>query len=146
MATTYLSPHFSLEELTASQVASRRGLDNTPAPEVLEHLKSTALRMEAVRDLLGHPVLVSSGYRSAAVNAAVGGVANSAHVQGWAVDFICPAFGDPFHICKAIDASRLEFDQVIEELGRWVHLSFAPSMRRECLTKVAEGYAKGIAA
>jgi hypothetical protein len=143
--TTYLSPDFSLEELTTSQTASRRGLDNTPPSEVLEHLKNTALRMEAVRDLLGHPVLVSSGYRSPAVNAAVGGVANSAHCQGWAVDFICPAFGDPFAICQAVAASRIEFDQCIQE-GTWVHISFAPSMRRQCLTKVGDGYQAGIAA
>lgn len=144
--TAFLSPNFSLEELTCSQTASRRGLDNTPPPEVLEHLKGTALRMEAVRDVLGDgPIVVSSGYRSPAVNAAVGGVANSAHCQGWAVDFICPAFGDPFAICKAVAASLIEFDQVIQE-GTWVHISFAPSMRRQCLAKVGDGYQPGIAA
>jgi hypothetical protein len=142
---TPLSPNFTLEELTLSQTASRLGLDNTPPPEVLEHLKATALRMEAVRALLMRPILVSSGYRSQQVNAAVGGVANSAHCQGWAVDFICPSFGDPFHICAAIAASPLEFDQVIQE-GTWVHISFAPSMRKQCLTKTNGGYAAGIAA
>lgn len=143
--TTYLSPHFSLEELTTSQTAARRNLDNTPPAAVLEHLKATALRMEAVRALLMRPILVSSGYRSAAVNAAVGGVANSAHVQGWAVDFISPGYGDPFHICKAIAASKIEFDQVIQE-GTWVHISFAPTMRRQWLTKVGDGYQTGLAA
>ena len=143
--TTFLSPNFSLDELTCSQTASRRGLDNTPPPQVLDNLKSTALRMEAVRALLGHPILVSSGYRSAAVNAAVGGVANSAHCQGWAVDFICPAFGEPFAICQAVAASKIEFDQCVQE-GTWVHISFAPSMRRQCLTKVGEVYQPGIAA
>lgn len=142
---TPLSPNFTLEELTLSQTASRLGLDNTPPPEVLEHLKSTAVRMEAVRALLMRPILVSSGYRSQQVNAAVGGVANSAHCQGWAVDFICPTFGDPFHICAAIAASPMEYDQVIQE-GTWVHISFAPEMRKQCLTKTNGGYAKGIAA
>lgn len=143
--TTYLSPNFSLEELTQSQTASRRGLDNTPSPVVLQNLADTAGRMEAVRTLLGHPILVSSGYRSPAVNAAVGGVANSAHVQGWAVDFICPNFGDPLAICETIAASKIEFDQVIQE-GTWVHISFAPAMRRQGLTKVGDGYEAGIAA
>lgn len=142
---THLSPNFTLEELTLSQTASRRSLDNTPPPAVLEHLKATALRMEAVRELLMRPILVSSGYRSPAVNAAVGGVPTSAHTQGWAVDFISPGFGDPLHICKAIEASKLEFDQVIQE-GTWVHISFAPTMRRQCLTKTGDGYAQGIAA
>ncbi len=142
---TYLSPNFTLEELTISQTASRLGLDNTPPAEVLETLKNTAVRMEAVRALLMRPILVSSGYRSQKVNAAVGGVANSAHCQGWAVDFISPGFGDPFHICQAVAASRLEFDQCIQE-GTWVHISFAPTMRRQCLTKVGAGYESGIAA
>lgn len=141
---TQLSPHFTLEEMTLSQTASRLGLDNTPSTAVLENLKSTALRMEAVRSLLNQPILVSSGYRSTAVNAAVGGVADSAHVQGWAVDFIAPGFGDPLDICKAIAATNLEFDQVIQE-GTWVHISFAPAMRRQLLTKEGPGYAAGIA-
>lgn len=143
--TTRLSPHFTLEEMTLSQTASRKGLDNSPSPVVLENLKATALRMEAVRDLLMRPILVSSGYRSAQVNAAVGGVANSAHTQGWAVDFIAPDFGDPLRICEAIAASKIEFDQVIQE-GTWVHVSFAPAMRRQLLTKTPGGYAPGIAA
>lgn len=143
--TTRLSPNFTLEELTISQTASRLGLDNTPPPEVLEHLKATALRLEAVRDFLKRPILISSGYRSQKVNAAVGGVANSAHCQGWAVDFIAPGFGDPFHVCQAIAASKIEFDQCIQE-GTWTHLSFAPSMRRQCLTKTSDGYSSGIAA
>lgn len=143
--TTRLSPNFTLEELTISQTAARLGLDNAPPPEVLEHLTNTALRMEAVRDLLKRPILVSSGYRSPSVNAAVGGVANSAHCQGWAVDFIAPGFGDPIHICKAVAASPMEWDQIIEE-GTWVHISFAPAMRRQVLTKAGAGYSQGLAA
>ncbi len=142
---TSLSPNFTLQEFTLSQTAERLGLDNTPPPEILDHLKSTALRLEAVRDLLKRPIIVSSGYRSPEVNKAVGGVGTSAHTQGWAVDFIAPGYGDPLHICKAIAASLIEFDQIIQE-GTWVHISFAPTMRRQLLTKTGTGYATGIAA
>lgn len=142
---TYLSPHFTLEEMTLSQIAERHGLDNTPPAEVLEHLRATASRMEGVRTLLGHPILVSSGYRSPEVNKAVGGVPTSAHVQGWAVDFICPAFGTTREICNAIRASGMAVDQVIQE-HTWVHASWAPTMRQHFLTKAGDGYSTGLAA
>ncbi|HEV2530965.1 D-Ala-D-Ala carboxypeptidase family metallohydrolase [Phenylobacterium sp.] len=137
-----LSPHFSLEELTAT---SHRELDNTPTPEVATVLADTALRMEAVRTLLGGEAIhINSGYRSIGVNHAVGGVPNSAHLTGHACDFICPAFGAPLEICRALAASAISFDQVIEE-GTWVHISFAPTLRRQVLTKKAGGgYALGL--
>lgn len=138
-----LSPNFSLEEFTVSQTASRLSIDNTPPPAVLERLKTTASRMELVRAFLGKPILVSSGYRSPPLNKAVHGAANSAHVQGWAVDFICPGYGTPLVVCRALARSGQEFDQVIEE-GTWVHISFDPQMRGEVLTMRDGVYRKGL--
>lgn len=132
---TALSPHFSLEELTAT---SHRELDNTPTPEIVAALTDTAQRLEAVRKLLRQPMHVNSGYRSPAVNAAVGGVADSAHMSGRACDFICPGFGTPLDICRALQASGIPVDQIIEE-GTWVHISFAPTMRHQVLTKKPGG-------
>lgn len=139
-----LTPHFSLEELTAT---AHRELDNTPPAAVVEALTDTAQHMEAVRALLGDASIhVNSGYRSAAVNKAVGGAASSAHLGGHACDFICPAFGSPLSICRMLAASRLQFDQLIEE-GTWVHISFDPKMRRQILTKrEGGGYALGLPA
>ena len=128
-----LSEHFTLAELTRSQWAARRGVDNTPPPEVLEALRDTAGRMEQVRTLLGAPVTVSSGYRSPRVNAAVGGARASAHLTGRAVDFTCPAYGTPLEVCRAIEASDLAFDRLIHEFGAWTHLSFDPRARRQLL-------------
>lgn len=134
--TTWLSPNFALEELTATQ---QRRLDNRPPPEVLGNLRQTAERMEQVRRLLGDRVItVSSGYRSPAVNKAVGGGRTSAHLQGRAVDFCCHGFGDPRAVCEAIARSGLVFDQLIEEAS-WVHISFDPRSRREVLTKARDG-------
>lgn len=127
-----LSPHFSLEELIVTQV---RGLDNTPSQAVIETLADTAERMEAVRELLGQPIIVTSGYRSVEVNRHIGGVPGSAHTTGHAVDFICPAFGTPLEVAQAIHNSSIDLDQLILEEDTWTHISFDPQMRNQTLTK-----------
>ena len=131
---TQLSTHFTLEEFLASDTATQQGIDNTPTPEHRANLQVLATSLEPVRTLLGHPMLVSSGYRNPTLNAAVGGVANSDHALGWAVDFVSPLFGTPFEVCEAIRDSGIAFDQLIHEKRRWVHLSFNPRMRNETLT------------
>jgi zinc D-Ala-D-Ala carboxypeptidase len=128
-----LSPHFTLAEMTVSETAARRGIDNDPPPDVVERLKHTALGLEAVRIRLGAPIVVSSGYRSPALNAAIGGAQNSDHTRGDAADFICPGFGAPSTIVSALKDSGIQFDQLIEEFGRWVHISFGPRMRGQVL-------------
>lgn len=130
---TPLSKNFSLEEMIVSQVAARRGIDNTPPLNIIGNLRATCQQAESVRALLGTPMLVSSGYRCAALNAAIGGAPDSAHVQGWAMDFISPGFGKPIDICRAVEASAIPFDEIIAE-GTWCHLSFAQTMRRKSLT------------
>ena len=78
------------------------------------------------------------------VNRAVGGARTSAHLRGHAVDFNCYGFGSPKAVCRAIAASDLAFDQLIEE-GTWCHLSFDPRMRRQILTKrEGGGYELGL--
>ena len=128
-----LSPHFTLAELTVSQSAARLGIDNNPPPSVIKALERTALGLEGVRMLLGAPVLVSSGYRSPALNKAIGGAKNSQHMTGQAVDFICPGFGSPRQIVKTLVNSGMQFDQCILEFDRWVHLSFSDKPRRQAL-------------
>ncbi|MBX9706862.1 MAG: DUF882 domain-containing protein [Caulobacteraceae bacterium] len=133
--TRRLSDHFTLAELTHSNTALRRGLDNTPPPEVLDQLILTADRMEGVRQLLGdRPIKVSSGYRSPAVNRAVGGSRTSAHRTGHAVDFTCPDFGTPAEVAAHLAKHLTDFDQLIEEFGGWVHIGFGPGKRRQVLT------------
>ena len=143
-----LSDHFSFEELTHSQIAARRGIDNTPPADILPHLIVTARELEKVRALLGCPMLISSGYRSPEVNRAVGGSSVSAHCQGYATDFIAPAFGTPREVAIKIRDSGIVYDQLIEE-GSWTHISFDPRMRRQTLTAHFNGgpatYTEGIA-
>ncbi|HXF44864.1 MAG TPA: D-Ala-D-Ala carboxypeptidase family metallohydrolase [Burkholderiaceae bacterium] len=138
-----LSAHFDLEEFLVSEIAARRGIDNTPTPEIVENLKRLALALEDVRMLLGHPIYITSGYRCPALNVAVGGSATSAHPYGLAADFICPGFGAPLDICTAIAAAGIVFDQLIHEFGRWVHFGLAigaAEPRRQVLTaRFADG-------
>lgn len=133
-----LSPHFSLEELTASDTAARKGIDNTPTPEARAALVRTATGLEAIRALLGAPVLVSSGYRCPALNKLVGGQPNSQHMRGEAADLIAPQFGPPEAIVKRL-VGALAYDQLILEFGRWVHVSFADKPRRQVLVIDAKG-------
>lgn len=130
-----LSDHFSLAELTVSATAARRGISNVPPPLVIDTLILTADRMEKVRALLGDkPIIVLSGYRSPAVNAAVGGSKSSAHMTGHAVDFICPRFGTPAQVAAHLAKHLTGFDQLIEEFGEWVHVGFGPGRRGQKLT------------
>lgn len=128
-----LSEHFTLDEFTFSETAVRKGLDNTPPNDaIMSNLRLLASNMEKVRALLNNPIKVNSAFRSPAVNVAIGGSMKSHHCLGYAIDFTCPKFGTPREICSAIMKSDIQYDQLIYE-GTWVHLSFAPSMRRENL-------------
>jgi hypothetical protein len=140
-----LSEHFSLEELTHTDT----GLDNTPDAAMVERLTTLAEFLEKVRALLGNnPITVDSAFRSPAVNAAVGGVPNSAHALGYAADILCPGFGSPYDVCialsKAMDEGKLDFDQLIQE-GTWTHISRDPQLRGQRLTLTGPGtYEEGI--
>ena len=134
-----LSPHFYLDEFVNSQTAARQGIDNNPTTSILLRLQRTALGMELVRNLLGAPIIISSGYRSPALNKAVGGAANSQHMTGEAVDFTCPGFGSPAQIVEAIKGSSVPYDQAIIEFSRWVHISFADKNRRQTLVIDSNG-------
>lgn len=140
---TQLSAHFTLEEAIASQTAARLGITNDPPLEAVMNMKQAALGMEQVRMLLGGlPITVSSWYRCPELNKAVGSKPTSAHVSGFAVDFICPRFGSVDDIVKAIVGSNLQFDQVIKEFatngGGWCHIAFN-GMRKQALVIDAQG-------
>lgn len=145
---TQLSEHFTLQELTSSDVALRKGIDNTPPEDVVSNLTELALALEQVRELLGCPMHINSGYRSPKLNAAVGGSSTSAHMTGQAADFVAPDFGTPQQIAHHIAASAIPFDQLIFE-GTWVHFGIRGDMRRQVLTAHFSGgkvtYTQGIA-
>jgi hypothetical protein len=142
-----LSSNFSLAELVASQVATRKGIDNAPTPTITANLARLAALLEQVRALVGAPITISSGYRSPALNRAVGGAVNSAHVLGLAAD-ISTAKLPPKALALLVRQSDIIFDQLIYE-GTWVHIALsAGAPRRQVLTaKFAGGgvsYVAGI--
>lgn len=146
-----LTSHFSLDEMTHTE---QRGLDNTCPPELMPQLRETALMMERIRGALSAargrdiPVIVTSAYRSPAVNKAVGGSQNSDHMQALAVDFKAPAFGSPYQVSKflAQHMDALGIGQVIHEFGRWVHVSAKPPSKivNRIITISAAGVEPGI--
>lgn len=141
-----LTTHFSLAEMIASQTAARLGIDNTPPPDIIKNLRRTATMLEEIRQILGCPIIVSSGYRCQALNKAVKGSKNSAHMVGLAADFTAPGFGNPFQVAKKIAAWGVEYDQLIHEFGTWVHVGLGdgPPRRQALSIFSGTGYLPGI--
>lgn len=145
-----LSKHFSLAEMTCSDYAARHEIDNSASAEIIDNLRDLCLVLEQARAILEYPLRISSGYRSAKVNAGVGGSKGSYHMSGLAVDFTCPVFGAPAEVCRElIKHSLLEFDKLILEFGQWVHLQIprqdeAPRLTAWTIRSSREGYLEGI--
>ena len=128
-----LSKNFTYEELTYSKVAERKGLKNRPKTKeeekkVIENLKALAMEiLQPLRDYLGKPVVISSGYRSSEVNKAVGGVKGSQHLKGEAADI---HIDNTEHLLKIMHfiMDETDFDPLIWEKNKagtqWVHVSY----------------------
>lgn len=121
-----LTKNFSLSEFVESPTAKRLGIDNTPTSEVKANIRVLARAIcQPCRDALDIPIRISSGYRSRALNTAVGGSKSSQHVKGEAVDLVC---ADNRRLYNYI-LEYLTFDQLIWEEGSdatpaWVHVSY----------------------
>jgi len=115
-----LTPHFTLEELIATQ---HREFDNTPNSSEINNLKRLAEMLEKVKTLLdGKPIMVNSAFRSKAVNDAVGSKDTSQHRVGCAADIRVPGL-TPDQVVKAIIGSTIAYDQIIREFDSWTHIS-----------------------
>jgi uncharacterized protein YggU (UPF0235/DUF167 family) len=136
-----LGANFTLKELTASQVAIRNGLDNTPDAKAIANLKTLVETiLQPLRDHYGMSVRVSSGYRSPEVNSFVGGSKTSDHCKGQAADIEIDGIANS-DLAKYI-ADNFKFTQVILEFytqgipdSGWVHISYdANNLKCETLT------------
>ena len=123
-----MSEHFSLAELCFSQWAVRNGYDNIPPEDVIGNLGALSDVLEEVRAVVGKPIIISSGYRSSPVNAAIGGSPTSAHVRGLAADITVKGM-PALTLAKMIRNSGLQYDQLIYE-GSWVHLGISTGKPR----------------
>ena len=132
-----LSNNFSLLELTKSQTAERKGIDNTPSAEHQESLKSLCTNvLQPIRDHFGRVVTVSSGYRSPELCIAIGSKTTSQHAKGEAADF--EIFGLSNKTLADYIDSELLYDQLILEYWNesdpnsgWVHCSFSQGNNRK---------------
>lgn len=136
----HLTPHFTLDEFTNSQTAAREGIDNSLPDNLLPTAIRTAQGLELVRTLLNsHSVLISSGYRSPELNAAVKGSKTSQHMLAEAADITVPTYGTPAQVVASIVRSSIPYDQCILEFydpktnRGWCHISFSDKPRLQAL-------------
>ena len=142
-----LSTHLALAEVMRSETAKRKGISNMPTPEHIENFKKLAENVfEPIREHFGKPIRLSSGYRSAALNKAVGGASSSQHCKGEAIDIDMDGTDiknvEIFNFIK----DNVNFDQLIWEFGTdtnpdWVHVSYNSdgAQRKQILKAVKSG-------
>jgi len=124
-----LSEHFTLEELTDSYTAVRKGVDNTAPTSVIGNLKRLADVLEQIREVVGVSIIVNCGYRCNALNRIVGGAVNSAHVRGLAADIVAKGMTAK-ELAVVIEKMKIpEMDQLIYE-GTWVHVGLTEGAAR----------------
>lgn len=138
-----LTEHFTLEEFTHSNIASRLRIDNRVPDELMANIQLTANKLELVRKVLGFPIMITSGYRCPLLNARVGGVSTSAHTKGLAVDFHC-AYGTPKEICQCLIDTGVQFDKLIQEHNQWVHIGFSPNYNRQIVLTAIKNSGKTV--
>ena len=141
-----LSKNLSLSEVIKSNTALRKGIDNSPTEAHIENLKYVAEKVfQPTRDHFGVPIYISSGYRSQALNEAIGGSPRSFHSHGMALDLDQDgrnkgvSNADVFFYIKEC----LPFTELIWEFGdetnpNWVHVAIAPGREDEKKIKIAE--------
>ena len=124
-----LSKNFTLREMVYSSTARRLKIDNTPNAQEFENLKKLCQTvLQPIRDKRGGAIVVTSGFRCAQLNKAVGGVPTSEHQKGMAADI---TLGNPrlnknlFNlIVKMIQSKEIQVGQLIDEYNyRWIHIS-----------------------
>ena len=146
-----ISEHITYAEAIHSNTAKRKSIDNTPNPNHVENMKVTAEKIfEPLRKFVGGPVKITSMFRSAALNEALGGSSStSQHMKGQAMD-LDDVYGyksnaEMYHWIK----ENLSFDQLIWEYGtdmnpNWIHVSYVSEEdnRKRCLKAYKDEYNK----
>jgi hypothetical protein len=142
-----LSKNLALAEVTRSETAKRKGISNMPTPEHIENFKKLAENVfQPIREHFGVPIHISSGYRSKALNTAIGGSLSSQHCKGEAIDIDMD--GTTITNKQIFDfvKDNVNFDQMIWEFGTdanpdWVHVSYNSDgpQRKQILKAVKSG-------
>lgn len=133
-----LSPHFSLSEFTNSATADSYHIDNTPSNFVVKNLSVLCVSvLEPVRQIIHKPIVITSGYRSTALNKIVGGVENSYHLSGKAADIHVTSKQEGRTLALLFLDQKLT-DLVILEINKqrlWLHVQWSKTPRHKYLEK-----------
>jgi zinc D-Ala-D-Ala carboxypeptidase len=132
-----LSSHFTLDEMVFSQLATRFRIDNTPPELAVKNLQNLCIFVledvrKLARDVGGSVVVVSSGYRSPALNKKAKGSPRSQHMVGEAADITVPGLTTQ-ELFDLIVNSNIQFDQIIQEFDDWVHISYRAGRNRRSI-------------
>lgn len=126
--------YFTIQELTISNTAQRKCIDNTPDQKAAAALTALVANvLDPLREAWGRPIVVNSGYRCPKLNRAVGGVARSQHTKGEAADIrtLSNRRWENEQLFKLIVQLKLPFDQLIDEHGySWIHVSYSEGKNR----------------
>lgn len=133
--------YFSIRELSSSATAVRKGIDNTPDAKAKANLTALVSNLlDPLREKWGKPIVVTSGYRCAKLNRAVGGAKNSQHTTGEAVDIrtLSDSRAENRKLFELVRTSGLPYDQLIDEYGYdWLHVSFRNGANRRQVLHVS---------
>lgn len=131
--------YFTIDELTRSSEAKRRGIDNTPPQSATANLKALVENiLDPLREMWGKPIKVNSGYRCPKLNAAVGGSSQSSHMSGCAADITTGTQKTNGELLELLMGSGLPYTKVIDEQQcSWIHITFIKGKpRRENIKAV----------
>ena len=131
--------YFTLQELTKSNTAIAKKLDNTPDEQAIKNLNTLVDNvLDPLRKLYGKPIIVTSGYRSPEVNRSVNGATSSQHALGEAVDIIVGSKEENKKLFSLIK-DNLPFDQLINEHDySWVHVSYREGRLRKQILNIGK--------
>lgn len=146
------APNFPKHEFEASQTATRRSIDNSIPADLIPQVKKLSWWLQELRNKINRihrreryarelPIIITSGYRCPDLNTAIGGSKTSQHMRGQAVDIYVPGMSSR-QLVEFIAQHMTGFDQMIEEFGRWTHVSISDEPRGEVL--VARKSGKGV--
>ena len=126
--------NFKISELIHSDTAIKHNINNMPDINSLDNmLELICYCLQPLREKIKKPIIITSGYRNSEVNKLVGGVANSQHTKGQAVDFVINGMTVE-QIINFIKVNNIEFDQLIGEYNKnskWVHISYVKNNNRK---------------
>lgn len=116
--------NFKISELIHSDIAIQNNINNMPDINSLDNMLELILHcLQPIRNLIKKPMIITSGFRNQQINFLAGGALNSQHKEGKAVDFVIKGM-TPKQIVEIIKKSGIEYDQLINEYDKWVHISF----------------------